>query len=243
MVEFMVSIYELVSREKSFDILNELLSYGELTVSELLKKIGGSASTITRRINELIEAGLILERSSKKWPYKRLLRLTDYGKRIAKRLRSLKLDEKSIIERSPARWILLLAYLNNGIFESVTRLVKFLFLLREEYDLKVDYDFVWYKYGPFSKDILMDLDAMETYDFLTIDQELLGYDSEGGEPVVRKTIRLTKKGEELARELLFNTPQGYVDILKKILEKYYKMPLKNLKDYVYSRYSEKKSSF
>ncbi len=235
------SVHEVLMRERASDILIELLYSDELTVSELLKRIGGSASTIMRRLRELLEVGLISEESTRVWPYKRLIRLTEHGKRIAKMIRAMRLSEISVLNRSPARWIILLSYLTGGKFESRTRLVKFLFILKNEYGVQIDYDFIWYKHGPFTKEILIDLDALELFGLIKVHEEFLDYDKKTGEPIVRYTIILTDHGKKVAEDLLFKTPQGIVDILKELIKKYYNMPLRDLLDYIYSKYANKKT--
>jgi len=231
-----MSVLEILKKEKAVDILLELMITECLTVSEILKKVGGSASTIARRLEELLDAGIIDDEITKDWPYKRVIRLTDKGKSLARFISTFKVQDINALRKLPAKWILLLTYINNGVFESMTRLMKFIFLLEKEFGITTNYEFIWYKYGPFSKDVLNDVDALEQSGLLELDEELLGYHEASGEPIVRKKIILTKKGKQIARDLLFNTAQGIVDKLKSIIKKYYGEPLKKLLDHIYSKY-------
>jgi uncharacterized protein YwgA len=85
-----------------------------------------------------------------------------------------------------------------------TALQKFVYLLQELYDIKAGYDFSLYTYGPFSSDLLSDLDFVESLDGVNVNflPEIQGYEISPGK--ANESIR------EKATEFLKNA-KGKID--------------------------------
>ena len=76
---------EMLFRSRAIDILIALYEK-PMSVRELISKVGGSATTIEQRLRELKDVGLIEEKASKSFPFKRELRLTEKGRKLAEML-------------------------------------------------------------------------------------------------------------------------------------------------------------
>ena len=77
-----LSFPEMVFNKKSIDILIALYEKS-MGVRELISEVGGSATTIEQRLRELKDVGLIEERASRSFPFKRELKLTEKGRKLA----------------------------------------------------------------------------------------------------------------------------------------------------------------
>jgi len=109
-----------------------------------------------------------------------------------------------------------------------TRLIKELFLLKEAYGLKqIEYRFVPYWYGPFSPEILADLQELRDSGFVD------AQGSPGGE-----IITLTPAGVERARKLEAGAPADVVRRIRECKERFNPMPFEELLAYVYERWPE-----
>ena len=80
---------ETLFRSRATDILLALYEKS-MNVRELISKVGGSATTVEQRLRELKEAGLIEEVVAKDFPFRKELRLTEKGKKVAEKLKILR---------------------------------------------------------------------------------------------------------------------------------------------------------
>lgn len=117
-----------------------------------------------------------------------------------------------------------------------TRLLKLIFLLNEESDLDEEdkYDFRKYDYGPFSKEILDDLEWLEESGAVDIDRK----PTFGGS--TRYDHELTETGEELV-EIITEIDQNTEVILEEaqaIVEEHNSKSIRSLLEYVYEEYPE-----
>lgn len=222
-----------VRRSKGPEILLELLE-GPKHVRELQSKVGGSALTVEMRIRELLEGGYLMEEKSRDWPFRKTLRLTPDGRKLAMVLKletsilapPSKVDPR--VAREKGRWILALLHAMGGVVESATRLQKLFFLLKREFGIsEIPYDFLPFLRGPFSDGINDDV----------LDLEIGGFLSVGREVVEPTHYALTPKGERVAKGVFENMPDEYKKTLTK-LKKFNEMGLPELLDYVYARYPE-----
>jgi len=107
-----------------------------------------------------------------------------------------------------------------------TKLMKEIFLLQQtRKEISPRYDFRAYDYGPFSSDILRDLEEMEERDFVQAEP---GY---GGE-----VYSLTERGVAVARVLWSREDPKTLARIFDIKIRFNRMPLSQLLSYVYSRY-------
>jgi len=219
-------------RSKAPEILLSLLE-GPKHVRELQAKVKGSALTVEMRLKELIREGLIRERESKEWPFRRVLELTPEGRRVAA---ILKLEASAVFRprrgegsrvREKGKWLLGLLHAMGGTVEGGVRLQKLLFLLKKELGVEHSYRFFPHLYGPYSEEVSDDLLELERAGLVKVERELL-------EPVL---CSLTPEGERVARDLFEELPQ---EVRGKMMElrRFNEMRLKDLLEYVYSRYPE-----
>lgn len=106
-----------------------------------------------------------------------------------------------------------------------TRLVKELFLLWKVYGVNTGYEFIPYYFGPFSPEIYRDLARLEAIGFIKIEPAVSGNE-----------ISLTPEGVKRAGEARAKLPESTVRSLVSCKEQYNRMPLKELIDYVYTRW-------
>jgi len=114
------------------EILSALYEHGELSLSELAKAINGNWETVLRRVEEFRAEGLIHSEKSKRFPFRRIIRLTNKGRKMAFLakfgLRPVEKECKVCRERVDERVIKLESVLfgERKIFCSVSCLLKFL---------------------------------------------------------------------------------------------------------------------
>jgi len=222
---------------KAIEILS-VLSKGPKHVRELQSEVGGSASTIEVRVQELLKEGLIRERELDFWPFRRELELTEKGKEVA---RVVELQGGLLgltVRGSPeerTKWILALLHTMGGRIKGRLRFQKLIFLLKHEQGVKLSYGFIPYMYGPYSADIFEDLAALR-------DEGLLEIRGEVPEPVemvvgraASTSYSLTKKGEERAKELYEKMSDEEKRALSS-LKRFAKMSTGELIRHVYNKY-------
>lgn len=125
--------------------------------------------------------------------------------------------------------------------EGRTRLQKMVFLMQKELEKRdqsgavgLDYNFIPYDYGPFSKELYDDLDAM-------IDQEFVE-DTE--EPLQSGKVKYIYEIEDGGEDLVDSEAEtsedvdAIIQLAQEIKEDYNDMLLSELIEYVYSEYPE-----
>ncbi len=131
---------------------------------------------------------------------------------------------------------------DNPVVSSRLRVMKLMFLLQKELPDVVGkllsekpYEFKPYLHGPFSKEILDDLDRLAREGL--IKQHYVDLDPYGISYQVN--FEITKEGQKRVNELISKLPRELVDeIENKVIKKYMSWSLRRLLDYVYSRYPE-----
>lgn len=130
-------------------------------------------------------------------------------------------------------------YANDGeSIEGRTRLQKLVFLMQrrleenENYPLEsTDYDFVPYDYGPFSKELYGDLDALADHKMIESREESLYGDK------TKYVYDLKPSGEEFVeRQLSQQEAREILELARELKEKYNDILLSDLIEDVYSRY-------
>lgn len=131
---------------------------------------------------------------------------------------------------------LLLAVVGNSdgqMVEGRTRFMKLIFLLEEEAEeLNVDYDFCPHEHGPFSKEVLDDLEALESKGLVDINKT----STRSGN--VKYNLKLTERGEKEFKRLSAEMEEEERSDIMDIIDDYGDMPIFVLLDYVYDEYPE-----
>ena len=136
-------------------------------------------------------------------------------------------------------WILHLLYApdESGTSQAIygrTRLMKACFLvdrkLKENFDIKTDFEFFAHKYGPFDKHVYTALEDLEAAGKVEIvpDEELSTNDGD--------KHKLTPKGKQKAAESYAHLPKRQQDLVEWVKYKQSQRPLGALINYVYSNY-------
>lgn len=123
----------------------------------------------------------------------------------------------------------------NEAVEGITRMQKLVFLAQHEVDeVEEDqYEFEAYDYGPFSKDLYGDLDALVENEFVDSREET----TPGGNN--KQVYEITEKGErllEMYRDAL--DEQIPIDSLSELKKEYNRMPLLQMIKRVYDNYPD-----
>ncbi len=137
---------------------------------------------------------------------------------------------------------LALMYANDGEpIEGRTRLQKMVFLMQKELKQRdqsgavgLEYDFIPYDYGPFSKELYDDLDAMIEQEFVDDTEEPL----QSGK--VKYIYEIENNGEELvgSESESWKDVDAIMQLAREIKKNYNDMLLSELIEYVYSEYPE-----
>ncbi len=83
----MAKIGDLINGNRK--VLIALLRYGESTISELKERAGLSLTGIYNSLRKLLDMGLVEEVRESRFPFRRLIRLTDRGRKVALLLEQL----------------------------------------------------------------------------------------------------------------------------------------------------------
>jgi len=224
-----------LERSKASDVLLALLKRPR-HITELQYEVKGSLSTIEVRVKELIEQGLVAEEEMEKWPFRRVLKLTEKGFQMARFLDQLFNILREGLPRRRGKWILALLYAL-GQIKGSTKLVKLLFLLgKEGKELIPFYEFNWYKYGPYSNEIIRDARELENLGLVKIEEEIFEETARDLEDyTIRFNYNLTNVGREMAQSVFEELPEETKRCILS-LRKYNQAPLSMLLQYVYSKY-------
>ena len=133
-------------------------------------------------------------------------------------------------------------YANDGEpIEGRTRLQKMVFLMQKELEnrdrsgaVRLDYDFIPYDYGPFSKELYDDLDAMIEQEFVDDTEEPL----RSGK--VKYIYEIEDDGEDLvdAETDKRDDADAIIQLAQEIKTEYNDMLLSDLIEFVYSEYPD-----
>ena len=77
---------EILQKSRAIEVLTNLYRKKEVGLVEIVNLCGGSTSVVNNRLLELKAAGMISEEKEAKFGGRRLFKLTDLGKKIAKKL-------------------------------------------------------------------------------------------------------------------------------------------------------------
>ena len=206
-----------------------------MNVRELISKVGGSATTVEQRLRELKEVGLIEEVVTKDFPFRKELRLTEKGKGVAEKLKILRSLFVDDLPLKRMMWPLLTLYVV-GEIRGKTKLQKLVFLLDKELNIIKDqgYNFVPYKYGPFSKELIEDVEMLILTGLVETKEEVKEFN---GEEVTIAIYKLTDRGKNIARRIYDELTDEEKRRINKLKE-FNTMSARSLTEYVHRRYPE-----
>lgn len=137
---------------------------------------------------------------------------------------------------------LALMYANDGEpIEGRTRMQKMVFLMQKELEKRdhsgavgLEYDFIPYDYGPFSKELYDDLDAMIEQEFVDDTEEPL----QSGK--VKYIYEIEADGEKLvdSEAEKWNDVDAIMQLAQEIKQEYNDVLLSELIEHVYSEYPD-----
>lgn len=226
-------------KSKTAEILLRLLE-GPKYIRELLSEVGGSAQTVEMRVQELLKEGLVVEEEWEAWPFRKMLKLTDRGKDIARLLKVeesfFAVEKKVVAKELPERgkWLLALLHAMGGTISGATRLQKLLFLLKREKGVETPYTFTPYMFGPHSPDVLDDTVDLELVGYINIKKEV-SEQTVTGDCVISRKYELTTEGAGAAKEAYEKLPEDQKAALS-ALKQFNEMKLTELLNYVYTKY-------
>jgi len=239
-----ISLLNLLNSRKNVEIICAL-SGGAMCVREIQRAVGGSNTDIYISIEECLKAGLVDDEYVTGWEYlvrqrgTRLIRLTSKGEELTRSLIDSGYTTPLSLPKVRERWIIAVLHAL-GTVTGKTRLVKLLFLLGQELgfsrsELGSFYKFKPWIYGPFSKEVVKDLEELQDYGIIKvmIRQVLTGEFNEGLEFL--HTYELTPEKKQVVQEALANLPTNAVRRLEK-LRAFNEMSLKELLKQVYTKY-------
>lgn len=112
----------------------------------------------------------------------------------------------------------------------ITVAMKSAFLLQQDAGLNLGYNFIPYKYGPFSKEVYEDIEELE--------KNLLVERVKPKKDIEMTEIRLVYDFKDWTERIIDSLPEDIKETVKTYVEKYGKMKLNELLDYVYAKYPE-----
>lgn len=130
--------------------------------------------------------------------------------------------------------ILIVIYCAGGTIRGMTRLQKILFLLQQEAGLG-NFNFVPYKFGPFSREITSLVNTLVNQNLLTIKSEA-EYNFLQESPV--QVISLTEMGRAETKKTIEKLDKITLLKVRFLVRRFVQIPLTYLIAYVYAKYPE-----
>ncbi len=235
----------LLRRSKVPEILLTLLERPE-HVRGLQGRVGGSASTIQQRIQELADEGLVRQDQLEAWPYRKILRLTERGEEMAKIIKlqggfltaARKIAQENGSLRGQKRWIMALLHAMGGEIKGSIRMQKLFFLLNQKRGIqKPSYEFSPFFFGPFSEEISGDAGGLAEAGLVDARREVFDSGPRMADSMVRVNYKLTPEGVERARKVFDGLSVKEREALLS-LRRFNEMELGALLGHVYGKYPE-----
>jgi len=82
-------VLETLEQTAACRILVYLYKEGDFAVSEIIRKVGSSQQAIYNALRKLRDAGLIQEELEETFPRRRLISLTEKGRKVAEKLEEI----------------------------------------------------------------------------------------------------------------------------------------------------------
>ena len=228
-------------KKKAVSILLALFK-GAKGIQEIQEAVGGSYTTINKRIVELLRAGLITEEYLTGEEFgelprnKRWIQITEDGRKLIQSLINSKFLKVPPLSKDREKWIILVLHVLKTV-TGRTRLMKLLFLLRHEFGFRKGnyFRFEAGKYGPFSRGIILDTEELQKEGFINIQRIKPTKNKFNEDEKILYLYALRPRAEDIIMQLLVDLPDDTLKRLEK-LKPFNKMPLLKLLRYVYKRY-------
>ena len=112
----------------------------------------------------------------------------------------------------------------------LTFAMKETFLLQREADLNLGYEFIPYKYGPFSKEVYEDIEELE--------KNLLVEKIKPSRDIEKTEVTIAEDFKDWVEKLIDKLPKNHKTLIQFYVQKYGTLSYNELINYVYSKYPE-----
>jgi DNA-binding HxlR family transcriptional regulator len=231
--------WKLVSnfeKSKATQMIVTLLDKNSMNFTELMRATKSNPRTLSDRIKDLSNNKIISVKKLPKFPFTETIELTEDGKEIAKRMKIVySHSEKGISKR--AKQLLYVIYEAGEKIVGTTRMEKLPFILEKEFEMRFNYHYKPMNYGPYSIELLDEIDALQREGYIEISEEFVPVKTEDGstKETERRSYILTKKGIELGKNLKSKVPPIEQKTLN-FIKKYNQLSLNSLLDFVHGKY-------
>ena len=223
-------------KSKATQLIIALLGQESMSFSQLMEATKANPRTLSDRIKELDDNNIISVKKDNKFPFKETIKLTENGRRIANLIIPVYTNQpKGLSTR--AKTLLYMIFKMGGCINGTTRMEKLPFLLEKELGVNLSYHYTAMPYGPYSTELLDELNLLRAQGLLSISEEVVPVKNSGETKAVeRRNYYLTKEGKELCRKLSKDFSVKTQASIIKLVEKYGNMSLQDLLDYVHKEY-------
>jgi uncharacterized protein YwgA len=200
--------------------------------------IGGNPNSLIRVLERLKNEGVITISLTSSFPFTKYIELTSFGSEIAKLVKDARNILRGILPKDREKLLVYLVH-RLGKVDGRTKLIKLLFLLREEFGFINSYNFIPYRYGPYSEEIVEDIHELVSKSVMR--EESILYKATLGEMSQEKELKrytLTNIGEQAAKSIGRSLSPTAKKAFARFLKKYRNLSLEELLRYVYSNYPE-----
>lgn len=231
-----------LEKSKATQIIVALLEEQKsMSFTELMRTINANPRTLADRITELSKYKIISVKKEKSFPFKETISLTEGGRELAKRIKIAFVTVDSTISKR-AKILLHMLHVLGGEIVGTTKMEKLPFLLEKEFSVQLGYNYCPMDYGPYSIELLNEINILQTNGYISIYDELVPIKEKGtSKTVERRTYCLTEKGREKTKKIFNELDQKTRDSVEKIRH-YNDMSLSELLDYVHTKYPEYKKN-
>lgn len=235
------TIFDVIRKSKGAELLGCLMS-GAKCVKEMQEGVGGSYVTIYERLREFERLHIIEmvplygTEFGNLAPNAKLFKLTQTGEVTARELSEIGLIRQPPLSKQRQRWILLYLFMF-GEIKGRTRFEKLLYLQKKELRFVRGnfFSFKWLHYGPYSKELILDLDDLQEKNLISVEVREVNLASDIAHLY---TYRLASKGKDLISSILKELPPETLEKLKN-LKRFNGMPLEKLLEYVYRKFEKR----
>jgi len=112
----------------------------------------------------------------------------------------------------------------------LTFTMKETFLLQREAGLDLGYEFIPYKYGPFTKEVYEDIEELE--------KNLLVEKIKSSRDIEKTEVTISEDFKDWVEKLIDKLPENHKTLIQSYVQKYGILSYNELIDYVYSKYSK-----
>lgn len=230
-----------LGKSKASEILLALLEQKSMSFTELMKITEGNPRTLSDRIKELSEYNIISAQKDTAFPFKETIKLTEEGIELAKRIKIAYANSEGVISKRAEILLYMIGELGNEI-KGTTKMEKLPFLLEKEFGVTLAYHYIPMEYGPYSIELLDEINLLQLKDYITIKEELVPVtENNETKEVERRVYCLTEKGKEKSQKISQQISEE-IKISIQNIKRYNDMTLRELLNYVHTSYPEYKKN-